>query len=379
MCVTRRHDSPNMLEASATGYRRTAGAVARRAVKHVPRARLYRSLHIGSLYKDSIIETKFSRADYRAAWEVGDTKMSGRVRRRRPTLGGSAGNTARAAAALGFCPTVAAVVGDDDAGRFVRNQLTSLGILQTYVLVESGHSARSEVILAKDGHVVLSSNGVATAPPYVPVHDINRGRFAMITVGSLKRPWRQAVLGAVVEGLQACPNPVVLAINIEDDWIPSDFNVLRYIRDQHSLFYQGNWLECQSSAHSVFSGSMPQASCPIRILHRLCGSPLVGTCGPQGSYCLNGEPRCLHVDALHISAPVTPVGLGDTHIATLAGMLALKYDWAAAAIGATVASAHRAMDRPLPGHGGPAEQVAVRLLEWTTRKGRPRARWLPLT
>jgi sugar/nucleoside kinase (ribokinase family) len=336
----------------------------------------YRSLDIGTLVDDWSKAFSLTCAQYRDGWSVGDTKLRAKFLHRGRTLGGSAGNTARILSAMGFVPTVAANVGDDEPGQFIREQLPRHGVLSTYVLTQPGHTAESEVTLATDGHVIVTSPGVGELPPYLPVDDIKGGRFPLVTVSSLKRAWRGDALREIVKAVSACPKRLVIGVNIGDDWTQADFEILQGAPRNHIVFYQGNRPEYQSIASNIAEIRGAGMLATIRAIHDACGTPIVGTCGSDGCYCLNGDPRCLHVYAVDVPNPVTRVGLGDAHMAALGALLALGFDWESAARGAAVVAAHVAMGRRVPGFGEPADRVARRLLECAATKNEPRTEFV---
>jgi ribokinase len=232
----------------------------------------------------------------------GATVLVGRPAR---DLGGKGANQAIVLARTGAPARFVATVGDDDAGQWIRTELTAEGLDISGLVTLPGPSDRSLVFVSPTGENAIASTSHcsdALTPELAEAAiDAMSPGDILLTQGGLTAETTEAAFAlARARGLTIVFNPSALRDGFDALTGQADLLVL-------------NQLEA-----AQLVGETPPSDCARRLRARGTGTVVV-TLGPNGALGL-GEGNPVHVPA----APATVVdttGAGDTFLAVLAAAL----------------------------------------------------------
>jgi D-beta-D-heptose 7-phosphate kinase / D-beta-D-heptose 1-phosphate adenosyltransferase len=235
---------------------------------------------------------------------------------------GGAGNVARNIAALGARCHFVGLVGDDDAGRIVKQALAKIGLLTADLVVESARQTTRKVRFVSERHSthLLRTDWETTQPaePTTEARLIDRALAALPKAGAVvlsdyaKGVLAERVVRAIIEEARRLTRPVIVDPKFHDHRIYRGATLLT-----------PNRKELAAAVHRPLAGEGEIAEAAAE-LRALAGSQVVLVkCGEDGmTLHANGEP------AVHIPAYPVKVrdvsGAGDTVAAVMAIMLAMK-------------------------------------------------------
>jgi D-beta-D-heptose 7-phosphate kinase/D-beta-D-heptose 1-phosphate adenosyltransferase len=249
---------------------------------------------------------------------------------------GGAGNVARNLAALGAHCIFVAVVGNDDAGELLRRSLGEERLIEPYLAVENGRPTTRKVRFVSEHYSthLLRADWEQAAAVSVATEDalIARATKALERAGSVilsdyaKGALTPRVVRAIIEAAQAAGKPVIVDPKGRD-----------YSHYRGATLITPNRQELADATHSA-ADSDETVAAAARDLRQTIGAKAVLVTRSEAGMTLVGEGEPVHVPAYPVRVRDVS-GAGDTVVAVLAAMLAMKSDFEAAMRAANAAAA----------------------------------------
>lgn len=249
---------------------------------------------------------------------------------------GGAGNVARNLAALGAHCIFVAVVGNDDAGELLRRSLGEERLIEPYLAVENGRPTTRKVRFVSEHHSthLLRADWEQAAAVSVATEDalIARAAKALERAGSVilsdyaKGALTPRVVRAVIEAANAAGKPVIVDPKGRD-----------YSHYRGATLITPNRQELAEATHRAADSDEAVAAAAVDLRMQLNAKAVLVTRSEAGMT-LVGEGEPVHVPAYPVRVRDVS-GAGDTVVAVLAAMLAMKSDFEAAMRAANAAAA----------------------------------------
>ncbi|MGE0062662.1 MAG: D-glycero-beta-D-manno-heptose-7-phosphate kinase [Xanthobacteraceae bacterium] len=249
---------------------------------------------------------------------------------------GGAGNVARNLAALGAHCIFVAVVGNDDAGELLRRSLGEEQLIEPYLAVENGRPTTRKVRFVSEHHSthLLRADWEQAAAVSTTTEDalIARATKALERAGSVilsdyaKGALTPQVVRAVIEAAQAAGKPVIVDPKGRD-----------YSHYRGATLITPNRQELADATHRAADSDEAVAAAAADLRMQLNAKAVLVTRSEAGMT-LVGEGEPVHVPAYPVRVRDVS-GAGDTVVAVLAAMLAMKSDFEAAMRAANAAAA----------------------------------------
>ena len=249
---------------------------------------------------------------------------------------GGAGNVARNLAALGAHCIFVGVIGDDDAGELLRRSLGEERLIEPYLAVENGRPTTRKVRFVSEHHSthLLRADWEQAAAVSAATEDalIARATKALERAGSVilsdyaKGALTPRVVRAVIEAANAAAKPVIVDPKGRD-----------YSHYRGATLITPNRQELADATHRAADTDETVAAA-ARDLRQTIGAKAVLVTRSEAGMTLVGEGEPVHVPAYPVRVRDVS-GAGDTVVAVLAAMLAMKTDFEAAMRAANAAAA----------------------------------------
>jgi D-beta-D-heptose 7-phosphate kinase/D-beta-D-heptose 1-phosphate adenosyltransferase len=249
---------------------------------------------------------------------------------------GGAGNVARNLAALGAHCIFVAVVGNDDAGELLRRSLGEERLIEPYLAVENGRPTTRKVRFVSEHHSthLLRADWEQAAAVGAATEDalIARATKALERAGSVilsdyaKGALTPRVVRAVIEAANAAGKPIIVDPKGRD-----------YSHYRGATLITPNRQELADATHRAADTDETVAAA-ARDLRQTIGAKAVLVTRSEAGMTLVGEGEPVHVPAYPVRVRDVS-GAGDTVVAVLAAMLAMKTDFEAAMRAANAAAA----------------------------------------
>jgi len=249
---------------------------------------------------------------------------------------GGAGNVARNLAALGAHCIFVGVIGDDDAGELLRRSLGEERLIEPYLAVENGRPTTRKVRFVSEHHSthLLRADWEQAAAVSAATEDtlIARTAKALECAGSVilsdyaKGALTPRVVRAVIEAANAAGKPVIVDPKGRD-----------YSHYRGATLITPNRQELADATHRAADTDETVAAA-ARDLRQTIGAKAVLVTRSEAGMTLVGEGEPVHVPAYPVRVRDVS-GAGDTVVAVLAAMLAMKTGFEAAMRAANAAAA----------------------------------------
>ncbi|MGE0563836.1 MAG: D-glycero-beta-D-manno-heptose-7-phosphate kinase [Pseudolabrys sp.] len=249
---------------------------------------------------------------------------------------GGAGNVARNLAALGAHCVFVGVIGNDDAGELLRRSLGEERLIEPYLAVENGRPTTRKVRFVSEHHSthLLRADWEQAAPVGAATEDalIARATKALERAGSVilsdyaKGALTPRVIRAVIDAAGAAGKPVIV------DPKGRDYSIYR-----GATLITPNRQELAEATHRA-ADSDEAVAAAARDLIKAVGAKAVLVTRSEAGMTLVGEGEPVHVPAYPVRVRDVS-GAGDTVVAVLAAMLAMRSDFEAAMRAANAAAA----------------------------------------
>ena len=249
---------------------------------------------------------------------------------------GGAGNVARNLAALGTRCVFVGVVGDDDAGRALREALTTHPLIEFHLVVDAERQTTRKVRFVSEHHSThmlradweMASSVDAASENALIGHAIE----AMPRVGAVvlsdyaKGALTPGVIRAVIDAANQLKKPVVV------DPKGRDYGIYR-----GATVITPNRQELADATHSA-AQTDDQVVAAAAELGRTLGTQAVLVTRSETGMTLVGKGAPIHVPAYPVRVRDVS-GAGDTVVAVVAAMLAMQADFESAMRAANAAAA----------------------------------------
>ena len=257
------------------------------------------------------------------------------VKRTEMMIGG-AGNVARNLVALGTRCVFVGVVGDDDAGRALREALTTHPLIEFHLVVDPARQTTRKVRFVSEHHSThmlradweMASSVDAASENALIGHAIE----AMPRVGAVvlsdyaKGALTPGVIRAVIDAANQLKKPVVV------DPKGRDYGIYR-----GATVITPNRQELADATHSAAKTDDQVVAAAVE-LGRALGTQAVLVTRSEAGMTLVGEGAPIHVPAYPVRVRDVS-GAGDTVVAVVAAMLAMQADFESAMRAANAAAA----------------------------------------
>jgi D-beta-D-heptose 7-phosphate kinase/D-beta-D-heptose 1-phosphate adenosyltransferase len=286
-------------------------------------------LVVGDLMLDEFVYGEVSRISPEAPTPVIA------VRRTELMIGG-AGNVARNLVALGARCIFVGVVGDDDSGAELKKELTSLPQIEAHLVTDAGRTTTRKVRFVSERHSahMLRADWEPASPVDAKAEDalIAHAVKAIPSAGAVvlsdyaKGALTPRVIRAVIDAANKLKKPVVV------DPKGRDYSVYK-----GATLITPNLQELADATHSPVQTDEHVAAAAAE-LGRTLGTKAVLVTRSEDGMTLVGEGAAVHVPAYPVRVRDVS-GAGDTVVAVLAAMLAMKSDFESAMRAANAAAA----------------------------------------
>jgi sugar/nucleoside kinase (ribokinase family) len=238
-------------------------------------------------------------------------------------IGGSAAITAVAAARLGLRVALAAAVGADPAGGFMRDQLAAEGVDVTFVAVRGDAPTGMTVALSRGGdRAILTALGAVASLTAADVPEKLLADARHVHASS----WflLQDCLGPGLGTLFSAARSAGVMTSLDTNWDPSG----RWASPDLSAAIAQAGLLLPNEAEAIRLAGADDLDAAVSALVA-AGPRVVVKLGERGALCADGRSRCLV--SLPPVTPVDATGAGDCFNAGLIAGLLDGLDLAAAA------------------------------------------------
>jgi D-beta-D-heptose 7-phosphate kinase/D-beta-D-heptose 1-phosphate adenosyltransferase len=286
-------------------------------------------LVVGDLMLDEFVYGEVSRISPEAPTPVIAVK-------RTELMIGGAGNVARNLVALGACCIFVGVVGDDDSGGELKKELASLPQIDAHLVTDAGRTTTRKVRFVSEHHSahMLRADWEPASPINAKAEDalIAHAVKALPSVGAVvlsdyaKGALTPRVIRAVIDAANKLKKPVVV------DPKGRDYKVYK-----GATLITPNRQELAEATHSP-AQTDEQVAAAAAELGRTLGTKAVLVTRSEDGMTLVGEGAAVHVPAYPVRVRDVS-GAGDTVVAVLAAMLAMKSDFESAMRAANAAAA----------------------------------------
>ncbi len=225
-------------------------------------------------------------------------------------VGGQGANLARAAAQLGCSTSLIAALGDDPAGRRIRETLQTDGVATDGLEVLPGPTALAVAAIRQDGERAFitdlgASAGLSLEHLAAKSADIHASRVVAL-VGTANLPGIELRAMAQLLG-EARSHGVITAF--DPGW--GDESAPDHPASEEVLRVTDVFLPNRDEAE-MLTGS-PELGDMLRSLGERCAGQVIVTCGPDGSACLDGD-QVVIVESLPVPVD-NALGAGDVFAA----------------------------------------------------------------
>src|SRR5450759_2912939 len=279
-------------------------------------------LCIGDLMLDEFIYGEVTRISPEAPTPVIAVK-------RTEVMIGGAGNVARNLVALGTRCIFVGVVGDDDAGGELKKELAKIPRIDAHLVTDAGRRTTRKVRFVSEHHSahLLRADWEPASPVDSKSEDALIGHVikAMPKAGAVvlsdyaKGALTPRVIRAVIDAANKAGKPVVV------DPKGRDYGIYR-----GATLITPNRQELADATHSP-AQTDDQVAAAAAELGRMLGAKAVLVTRSEAGMTLVGEGAAIHVPAYPVRVRDVS-GAGDTVVAVLAAMLAMRAANAAAAV-----------------------------------------------
>jgi D-beta-D-heptose 7-phosphate kinase/D-beta-D-heptose 1-phosphate adenosyltransferase len=286
-------------------------------------------LVVGDLMLDEFVYGEVSRISPEAPTPVIAVK-------RTELMIGGAGNVARNLVALGARCIFVGVIGDDDSGSELKKELSSLPQIDAHLVTDAGRTTTRKVRFVSEHHSahLLRADWEPASPVDAKAEDalIGHAVKAMPSAGAVvlsdyaKGALTPRVIRAVIDAANKLKKPVVV------DPKGRDYSVYK-----GATLITPNRQELADATHSP-AQTDDQVAAAAAELGRALGTKAVLVTRSEDGMTLVGEDAPVHVPAYPVRVRDVS-GAGDTVVAVLAAMLAMKSDFESAMRAANAAAA----------------------------------------
>jgi D-beta-D-heptose 7-phosphate kinase/D-beta-D-heptose 1-phosphate adenosyltransferase len=286
-------------------------------------------LVVGDLMLDEFVYGEVSRISPEAPTPVIAVK-------RTELMIGGAGNVARNLVALGARCIFVGVVGGDDSGGELKKELARIPRIETHLVTDAGRATTRKVRFVSEHHSahMLRADWEPAAPVDVKAEDalIAHAVKAMPSVGAVvlsdyaKGALTLRVIRAVIDAANKTGKPVVV------DPKGHDYSIYK-----GATLITPNRQELADATHSP-AQTDEQVAASAAELGRTVGAKAVLVTRSEDGMTLVSEGAAVHVPAYPVRVRDVS-GAGDTVVAVLAAMLAMKADFESAMRAANAAAA----------------------------------------
>jgi D-beta-D-heptose 7-phosphate kinase/D-beta-D-heptose 1-phosphate adenosyltransferase len=286
-------------------------------------------LVVGDLMLDEFIYGEVSRISPEAPTPVIAVK-------RTELMIGGAGNVARNLVALGARCIFVGVVGDDDSGGELKKELATLPKIDAHLVTDGGRTTTRKVRFVSEHHSahLLRADWEPDSPVDTKAEDalIGHAVKAMPLAGAVvlsdyaKGALTPRVTRAVIDAANKLKKPVVVDPKGRD-----------YAIYKGATLITPNRQELADATHSA-AQTDEQVAAAATELRRSLGTKAVLVTRSEDGMTLVGEGSAIHVPAYPVRVRDVS-GAGDTVVAVLAAMLAMKSDFESAMRAANAAAA----------------------------------------
>jgi len=297
--------------------------------KHLSRLAEQTVLCVGDLMLDEFVYGDVSRISPEAPTPVIAVKRS-------EMMIGGAGNVARNMVALGARCIFVGVVGDDEAGGELKKELAKLPRIGAHLVTDSGRQTTRKTRFVSEHHSahLLRADWEAASPVDSKSEDalIGHAIKAMPKAGAIvlsdyaKGALTPRVIRAVIDAANKVGKPVVV------DPKGHDYSIYR-----GATMITPNQQELADATHSP-AHTNDQVAAAAAELGRMLGTKAVLVTRSEAGMTLVGEGAIIHVPAYPVRVRDVS-GAGDTVVAVLSAMLAMKADFESAMRAANAAAA----------------------------------------
>jgi len=286
-------------------------------------------LCIGDLMLDEFVYGEVTRISPEAPTPVITAKRS-------ELMIGAAGNVARNLVSLGARCIIVSMVGDDAAGRTLTDALSAEPLIESHLVVSAGRQTTRKVRFVSESHSShllradweIASPVDAVSEDALIAHLIEAMPRAGVIVLSdyAKGVLTKRVIQAAIEAAKRLGKPVIV------DPKGRDYSIYR-----GATLITPNRLELAEATHSAASSDdeIVQAA---KLLTRIVDAKAVLVTRSDAGMTLVGEGPPVHIPAYPVRVRDVS-GAGDTVVAVLAAMLAMKADLESAMRAANAAAA----------------------------------------
>jgi D-beta-D-heptose 7-phosphate kinase/D-beta-D-heptose 1-phosphate adenosyltransferase len=286
-------------------------------------------LVVGDLMLDEFVYGEVSRISPEAPTPVIAVK-------RTELMIGGAGNVARNLVALGARCIFVGVVGDDDSGGELKKELANLPRIDAHLVTDNGRTTTRKVRFVSEHHSahMLRADWEPASLIDAKAEDalIGHAVKALPSVGAVvlsdyaKGALTPRVIRAVIDAANKLKKPVVVDPKGRD-----------YAVYKGATLITPNRQELADATHSA-AQSDEQVAASAAELGRTLGTKAVLVTRSEDGMTLVGEGAAVHVPAYPVRVRDVS-GAGDTVVAVLAAMLAMKSDFESAMRAANAAAA----------------------------------------